>query len=386
MPETNGHGNGTAHGGDGHRLASLTLVPRAATRSAAKDFKSDQEVRWCPGCGDYAILAAFQAFLPELEVPRENIVVISGIGCSSRLPYYVNSYGMHSIHGRAPAIATGLAASRPDLSVWVITGDGDALSIGGNHLIHALRRNVNIKVLLFNNRIYGLTKGQYSPTSERGKVTKSTPFGSLDHPFNPVSLALGADASFVARTIDSDRRHLTSVLRAAADHQGAAFIEIYQNCPIFNDDAFAPLKEASAADQRLIRLEHGEPVRFAGGSRGLRFGPQGQLEAVEVTAAAAAEGPGRSDAAAEGPGKSDAAADEGTLITHDAHRADPSYAFALSRLDASDFRHTPVGVFRQVEQPSYDQLMAEQIEAAKQRSGSGDLAALLAGNDTWEVN
>jgi 2-oxoglutarate ferredoxin oxidoreductase subunit beta len=309
------------------------------------------------------------------------------------LPYYVNSYGMHSIHGRAPAIATGLAASRPDLSVWVITGDGDALSIGGNHLIHALRRNVNIKILLFNNRIYGLTKGQYSPTSERGKVTKSTPFGSLDHPFNPVSLALGADASFVARTIDSDRRHLTSVLRAAADHQGAAFIEIYQNCPIFNDDAFAPLKDASAADQRLVKLEHGEPVRFAGGSRGLRFGPQGQLEAVEVAAAegpgksdAAAAGPGKSDAAAAGPGKSDAAADESTLITHDAHRADPSYAFALSRLDASDFRHTPVGVFRQVEQPSYDQLMAEQIEAAKQRSGPGDLAALLAGNDTWEVN
>jgi 2-oxoglutarate ferredoxin oxidoreductase subunit beta len=373
MPETNGHGTaagkqgasgqGAGSQGDGHRLASLTLVPRAATRSAAKDFKSDQEVRWCPGCGDYAILAAFQAFLPELEVPRENIAVISGIGCSSRLPYYVNSYGMHSIHGRAPAIATGLASSRPDLSVWVITGDGDALSIGGNHLIHALRRNVNIKILLFNNRIYGLTKGQYSPTSERGKVTKSTPFGSLDHPFNPVSLALGADATFVARTIDSDRRHLTSVLRAAADHQGAAFIEIYQNCPIFNDDAFAPLKEASATGQRLIKLEHGEPVRFAGDTRGLRFGPFGQLEAVEVTAA-----------------------DEDSLITHDARRADPSYAFALSRLDTSDFRHTPIGVFRQVEQPSYDQLMAEQIEAARQRSGPGDLAALLAGNDTWEVN
>jgi 2-oxoglutarate/2-oxoacid ferredoxin oxidoreductase subunit beta len=369
MPETNGHGtegaggHAAGHQGEGHRLASLTLVPRAATRSAAKDFKSDQEVRWCPGCGDYAILAAFQAFLPELEVPRENIAVVSGIGCSSRLPYYVNSYGMHSIHGRAPAIATGLASSRPDLSVWVITGDGDALSIGGNHLIHALRRNVNIKILLFNNRIYGLTKGQYSPTSERGKVTKSTPFGSLDHPFNPVSLALGADATFVARTIDSDRRHLTSVLRAAADHQGTAFIEIYQNCPIFNDDAFAPLKEASATGQRLIKLEHGEPVRFAGDTRGLRFGPLGQLEAVEVSAAG-----------------------EGSLITHDAHRADPSYAFALSRLDTSDFRHTPIGVFRQVEQPSYDQLMAEQIEAARQRGGPGDLAALLAGNDTWEVN
>jgi 2-oxoglutarate ferredoxin oxidoreductase subunit beta len=393
MPETNGHGAAGGRAGEGHRLRSLTLVPQSAIRSAAKDFKSDQEVRWCPGCGDYAILAAFQAFLPELEVPRENIVVISGIGCSSRLPYYVNSYGMHSIHGRAPAIATGLAASRPDLSVWVITGDGDALSIGGNHLIHALRRNVNIKILLFNNRIYGLTKGQYSPTSERGKVTKSTPFGSLDHPFNPVSLALGADASFVARTIDSDRRHLTSVLRAAADHQGAAFIEIYQNCPIFNDDAFAPLKEASANDQRLIKLEHGEPVRFAGGSRGLRFGRHGELEAVEVAAAegpgksdTAAEGPGKSDTAAEGPGKSDTAADADALITHDAHRRDPSYAFALSRLDSSDFRHTPVGVFRQVEQPSYDQLMAEQIEAARSRSGPGDLAALLAGHDTWEVN
>jgi len=356
----NGANDGAADAA--HRLRSLTLVPVADEKLTTKDFKSDQEVRWCPGCGDYAILAAFQAFLPELEVPRENLVIISGIGCSSRLPYYVDSYGMHSIHGRAPAIATGLASTRPDLSVWVITGDGDALSIGGNHLIHALRRNVNIKILLFNNRIYGLTKGQYSPTSERGKVTKSTPFGSLDHPFNPASLALGADASFVARTIDSDRRHLTSVLRAAADHQGAAFIEIYQNCPIFNDDAFAPLKQASATADRLIKLEHGEPVRFAGGTRGLRFGPHGELEAVEVSTA-----------------------DEATLITHDAHRADPSYAFALSRLDTADFRHTPVGVFRQVEQPSYDQLMAEQIDAARSRSGPGDLAALLAGNDTWEV-
>jgi 2-oxoglutarate/2-oxoacid ferredoxin oxidoreductase subunit beta len=377
MSETNGHGPqaGSAAGGAGdepgdepgdehsRRLASLTLVPKATVRSATKDFKSDQEVRWCPGCGDYAILAAFQAFLPELEVPRENVVVISGIGCSSRLPYYVDTYGMHSIHGRAPAIATGLAASRPDLSVWVITGDGDALSIGGNHLIHALRRNVNIKILLFNNRIYGLTKGQYSPTSEQGKVTKSTPFGSLDHPFNPVSLALGADASFVARTIDSDRKHLTSVLRAAADHQGAAFIEIYQNCPIFNDDAFEPLKAPASAGERLIRLEHGAPVRFGpGGSQGLRFGHHGELEAVEV----------------EG-------ADPGTLITHDAHRADPSYAFALSRLDSADFRHTPVGVLRQVEQSSYDQLMAEQLAAAQARSGPGDLGVLLAGHDTWEV-
>jgi 2-oxoglutarate/2-oxoacid ferredoxin oxidoreductase subunit beta len=346
------------------RPASLTLVPVADEKLGTKDFKSDQEVRWCPGCGDYAILAAFQSFLPELEIPRENLVMISGIGCSSRLPYYVDSYGMHSIHGRAPAIATGLAASRPDLSVWVITGDGDALSIGGNHLIHALRRNVNIKILLFNNRIYGLTKGQYSPTSEQGKVTKSTPFGSLDTPFNPVSLALGAEASFVARTIDSDRKHLTSVLRAAADHRGTAFVEIYQNCPIFNDDAFVPLTSPESRDDTLIRLEHGEPVRFgADGSRGLRFGRTGSLEAVDV-----------------------AGADPDSLVVHDAHAADPSYAFALSRLDSADFAHTPIGVFRQQPRASYDDLMAEQIAAARARQGEGDLAELLAGSDTWQVS
>src|ERR1700754_1353633 len=234
-----------------------------------KDFKSDQEVRWCPGCGDYAILAALQSFMPELGLERERIVFVSGIGCAARFPYYMQTYGMHSIHGRAPAIATGLATARPDLSVWVVSGDGDALSIGGNHLIHALRRNVNIKILMFNNQIYGLTKGQYSPTSEQGKITKSTPFGSLDMPFNPVSLALGAEASFVARSIDSDRKHLQSVMRAAADHKGSAFIEIFQNCPIFNDDAFAPVKEPKAPG--LIRLEHGQPVRF---------GPEGSLGLV----------------------------------------------------------------------------------------------------------
>ncbi len=358
-----------SHANDGagdaaHRLRSLTLVPVADDKLSTKDFKSSQEVRWCPGCGDYAILAAFQSFLPELEVPRENLVIISGIGCSSRLPYYVDSYGMHSIHGRAPAIATGLASTRQDLSVWVITGDGDALSIGGNHLIHALRRNVNIKILLFNNRIYGLTKGQYSPTSEQGKVTKSTPFGSLDTPFNPISLALGAEASFVARTIDSDRKHLTSVLRAAADHKGAAFVEIYQNCPIFNDDAFAPLKEPESRDQRLIRLEQGELIRFGPGySKGLRFGRYGTLEPVDVT---------------EG-------ASEGSLLVHDARVPDPSYAFALSRLDNSDFAHTPIGVFRQVPRDSYDELMAAQIADARERQGDGDLAALLAGPDTWQV-
>ena len=359
----------SSHANDGageaaRRLGSLTLVPVADEKLSTKDFKSSQEVRWCPGCGDYAILAAFQSFLPDLEVPRENLVIISGIGCSSRLPYYVDSYGMHSIHGRAPAIATGLAATRPDLSVWVITGDGDALSIGGNHLIHALRRNINIKILLFNNRIYGLTKGQYSPTSEQGKVTKSTPFGSLDTPFNPVSLARGAEASFVARTIDSDRKHLTSVLRAAADHKGAAFVEIYQNCPIFNDDAFVPLKEPESREQRLVRLEHGELIRFGPDhTRGLRFGRYGALEPVDVT---------------EG-------LDEGSLIVHNARVADPSYAFALSRLDSTDFAHTPIGVFRQVPRDSYDELMTAQISDARARQGDGDLAALLAGPDTWQV-
>src|SRR5215469_4972433 len=356
--------NGMANDGAdaaAHRPASLTLVPVADDKLTTKDFKSDQEVRCCPGCGDYAILAAFQAFLPELQIPRENLAIVSGIGCAARLPYYLNSYGLHSIHGRAPAIATGLAASRPDLSVWVITGDGDALSIGGNHLIHSLRRNVNIKILLFNNRIYGLTKGQYSPTSEQGKVTKSTPYGSLDYPFNPVSLALGAEASFVARSVDSDRKHLQSVLRAAADHQGAAFIEIFQNCPIFNDDAFAPIKEASAPG--LIRLADGEPVRYGpDGSMGLTYGPYGALTAVAVDSVPASE-----------------------LIVHDVARADPSYAFALSRLDSSDFSHTPIGVFRSVSRPSYDELMADQIAAAE-ASGKGDLASLLAGNDTWEVN
>ena len=347
-----------------HRPASLTLVPVADDKLSTKDFKSDQEVRWCPGCGDYAILAAFQSFLPELGIPRENLVIISGIGCSSRLPYYVDSYGMHSIHGRAPAIATGVAATRPDLSVWVITGDGDALSIGGNHLIHALRRNINIKILLFNNRIYGLTKGQYSPTSERGKVTKSSPYGSLDTPFNPLSLAVGAEASFVARTIDSDRKHLTSVLRAAADHRGASLVEIYQNCPIFNDDAFAPLTDPATRDDRLIRLEHEQPVRFgADRDKGLRIGRYGSLEAVEV-----------------------AGADEGSLLVHDAHTADPAYAFALSRLGGADFTHTPIGVFRKVARPSYDELMSAQLEEARAKQGEGDLTALLAGPDTWQVS
>src|SRR5881398_3821142 len=237
-------------------------MPETPLKLTMKDFKTDQEVRWCPGCGDYAILAAMQSFMPELGIERERTVFISGIGCAARFPYYMNTYGMHSIHGRAPAIATGLAVARPDLDVWVVTGDGDGLSIGGNHLIHALRRNVNLTILLFNNQIYGLTKGQYSPTSEVGKVTKSTPMGSLDYPFNPVSLALGADATFVGRAMDSDRKGLTEVLRQAAEHQGTSLVEIYQNCNVFNDAAFEQVTGKEVRPDMLIPLEHGEPIRF----------------------------------------------------------------------------------------------------------------------------
>ncbi|GAA2614569.1 MULTISPECIES: 2-oxoacid:ferredoxin oxidoreductase subunit beta [Streptomyces] len=353
-----------AEAADGARTL-LSLVPKAESKQSMKDFKSDQEVRWCPGCGDYAVLAAVQGFMPELGLAKENIVFVSGIGCSSRFPYYMNTYGMHSIHGRAPAIATGLATSRRDLSVWVVTGDGDALSIGGNHLIHALRRNVNLKILLFNNRIYGLTKGQYSPTSEVGKITKSTPMGSLDAPFNPVSLAIGAEASFVARTVDSDRKHLTEVLRQAADHQGTALVEIYQNCNIFNDGAFEVLKDKDQAQEAVIRLEDGQPIRFGtDGAKGVVRNPAtGDLEVVEVTAA-----------------------NEGRILVHDARNASATTAFALSRLADPDTLHrTPIGVFRSVERPVYDTLMADQLDAAIDRSGKGDLGALLTGNDTWTV-
>lgn len=344
---------------------ALSLVPKAEGKQSMKDFKSDQEVRWCPGCGDYAVLAAVQGFMPELGLAKENIVFVSGIGCSSRFPYYMNTYGMHSIHGRAPAIATGLAAARRDLSVWVVTGDGDALSIGGNHLIHALRRNVNLKILLFNNRIYGLTKGQYSPTSEVGKITKSTPMGSLDAPFNPLSLAIGAEAGFVARTVDSDRKHLTQVLREAAAHPGTALVEIYQNCNIFNDGAFEALKDKEQAEEAVIRLEHGQPIRFGvDGAKGVvRNQATGDLEVVAVTPE-----------------------NEGRILVHDAHASSPTTAFALSRLAHPDtLHHTPIGVLRDVRRPVYDDQMSTQIDAAVERKGKGDLGALLAGNDTWTV-
>jgi 2-oxoglutarate ferredoxin oxidoreductase subunit beta len=349
-------------------------VPAADGPQNRKDFTSDQEVRWCPGCGDYAVLAAVQSFLPELGLKRENIVFVSGIGCSSRFPYYLDTYGMHSIHGRAPAIATGLATAREDLSVWVVTGDGDALSIGGNHLIHALRRNVNLKILLFNNRIYGLTKGQYSPTSEPGKVTKSTPMGSIDHPFNPVSLALGAEATFVARTVDSDRKHLTEVLRAAAEHRGTALVEIYQNCPIFNDGAFDAIKGAKDSDaaNAIIPLRHGEPIRFGvpdadgvGGKGVVRDPATGGVGVVEVTAD-----------------------NEADLIVHDAHADDPTTAFALSRLTDGGYLHqAPIGIFRQVDRATYDDQARDQVATASQGTDDKRLAlsGLLNGGDTWTV-
>lgn len=329
-----------------------------------KDFTSDQEVRWCPGCGDYAVLKAVQGFLPDLGLRRENIVFVSGIGCSSRFPYYLETYGMHSIHGRAPAIATGIATMRSDLSVWVVTGDGDGLSIGGNHLIHAMRRNVNMTILLFNNQIYGLTKGQYSPTSEPGKVTKSTPMGSLDHPFNPLSLAIGAEATFVARTIDSDRKHLTSVLAAAAAHKGTSFVEILQNCPIFNDGAFDSVKNPETRDDAIIPLVDGEPIRF---------GVDGHLAAI------------RDDAGGVRIVEADSV-DVADILTHQVAAADPSVAFALSRLGGGEGR-TPIGVFRAVERAAYDELARDQVAAAGERPADprAALSDLLHAGDTWTI-
>jgi 2-oxoglutarate ferredoxin oxidoreductase subunit beta len=345
-------------------IGGLDGVPTTDQKQTAKDFTSDQEVRWCPGCGDYAVLAAVRQFLPTLGIKRENTVFISGIGCSSRFPYYLNTYGMHSIHGRAPTIASGLAVTRPDLSVWVVTGDGDALSIGGNHLIHALRRNVNLKILLFNNRIYGLTKGQYSPTSEVGKVTKSTPMGSVDHPFNPISLALGAEATVIGRAVDSDRKGLTEVLGAAAAHRGSALVEIFQDCPIFNDGSFDVLRKGDDAAERIIPLRHGEPIRF---------GPEAE------------DGLGTYAVVQEGFGLRVAKIDEvdaDQVVVHDA--ADHNLAFALSRLSDQDLTHTVTGIFRNVDRVTYDDATRAQVAQAT-ATGSADLQALLNGRDTWTI-
>ncbi|HSL57162.1 MAG TPA: 2-oxoacid:ferredoxin oxidoreductase subunit beta [Acidimicrobiales bacterium] len=327
-----------------------------------KDWSSDQEVRWCPGCGDYSILTAVQMMMPDLGVRREDTVFVSGIGCAARFPYYMNTYGMHSIHGRAPAIATGLAMARPDLHVWVIGGDGDLLSIGGNHLIHALRRNVNLNILLFNNQIYGLTKGQYSPTSEVGKVTKSTPFGSLDHPFNPVSLALGAQATFVARTHDMDRKHMQEMFQRAHAHRGAAIVEIYQNCNVFNNGAFEQITSKQARDSMLIPLVHGEPIRF---------GAEREMGVVMRD--------GRAELAAV------ADVGEDAIVVHDERSPDASLAFALSQLADGPHQPTPVGVFRAIERPEYAEQASKQLALANEQRGPGDLGALLRSGATWEV-
>lgn len=339
------------------------IAPPALT---AKDFATDQEVRWCPGCGDYSILAQVQKVLPQIGIPRENIVIISGIGCSSRFPYYTNTYGMHSIHGRATAIASGLKASRPDLSVWIVTGDGDGLSIGGNHTIHLLRRNFNVNILLFNNQIYGLTKGQYSPTSEERKVTKSTPMGSLDHPFNPLALAMGADASFIARAMDRDVKHLQAMLLRAQEHRGSSFLEIYQNCNIFNDGAFEVFTEKASKPEETLFLEQGQPLIYgADKNKGIRLdGYKPQLVRLD-----------------EGFSADD-------LWVHD--ERDFFKAQILTRFFdnpvAEGHLPRPFGVFYATDRPCYEEQMELQLEEALAIKGRGDLDKLLQGKETWTIH
>ncbi|MCK6455137.1 MAG: 2-oxoacid:ferredoxin oxidoreductase subunit beta [Phycisphaerae bacterium] len=329
----------------------------------AKDFTTDQDVRWCPGCGDYSILAQMKKVLPTLGIPKENFVFVSGIGCSSRFPYYVETYGFHGIHGRAPAIATGVKAARPDLSVWVATGDGDGLSIGGNHMIHTMRRNVDLKILLFNNRIYGLTKGQYSPTSELGKLTKSSPMGTVDNPIHPCSLAVGAECTFIARALDADVKHLEYVLQRAAAHKGTAFVEIYQNCNVFNDGAFdyAAVKDHRA--EHVLYLEHGKPMIFGKNrDKGIRLNG---LEPEVVTL---------------GNGMT-----EDDLLFHDESASEPVLALMLSRMTHPQFPE-PLGIFRAVKRPTFDELLDEQVKNATKRLGRGRLAAMYDDGETWEVS
>jgi 2-oxoglutarate ferredoxin oxidoreductase subunit beta len=343
-------------------MSTATIAPQALT---AKDFATDQEVRWCPGCGDYSILKQVQTIMPGLGIPKENIVIVSGIGCSSRFPYYMNTYGMHSIHGRATAIASGLKAVRPELSVWIVTGDGDGLSIGGNHTIHLLRRNFDVNVMLFNNQIYGLTKGQYSPTSESNKVTKSTPYGSIDHPFNPMALALGADATFIARSMDRDPKHLQEMLKRSHAHKGASFLEIYQNCNIFNDGAFEVFTEKSSKAEQAIFLEQGQPLVFgAQKNKGIRLDGLRPV-VVELGAEYSAE----------------------DLWIHDEH--DFYKAQILTRMfdDPRIEGHfpRPFGVFYQGFRPTYEEQLNFQVEDAFSKKGPGDLDKLLAGKETWTI-
>ena len=336
-----------------------------AVKVSRKDFVSDQDVRWCPGCGDYSILANVQRVMPELGVPRENVVFVSGIGCSSRFPYYMNTYGFHTIHGRAPAFATGIKACRPELSVWIVTGDGDGLSIGGNHMLHTIRRNIDTQILLFNNQIYGLTKGQYSPTSEVGIKTKSTPQGSIDHPVDPIAFALGCGATFVARTIDVDAKHMQSVLKRAHEHKGTAFVEILQNCPVFNDGIWDELQDRKTRSKASMVLEHGEPLVFGapGERRGIVF-KDGVPSVIDLA--------------------DDQDPAEAGVVVHDERSASASYAGILATLQRPDFP-LPVGVFRAVEKPTYESMLQSQVDQAVERQGRGDLKALLNSGDTWQV-
>ena len=340
----------------------VTKENTAAIKYTAKDFQTNQDVRWCPGCGDYSILAQVQRIMPDLNIPREKIVFVSGIGCSSRFPYYMDTYGFHSIHGRATAIASGVKLARPDLSVWVITGDGDGLSIGGNHMIHLMRRNINVNIMLFNNQIYGLTKGQYSPTSEFGKVTKSTPFGSIDYPFNPAALALGSSCSFVARSMDRDPKHLQSVLKRAAEHSGTSFVEIYQNCNVFNDGAFFQLTEKDTRDEAVVYLEHDKPLVFGKNrDKGLKldgFTPS----VVSLT---------------------DGSHSVNDLIVHNEH--DSTLAFILANMTYNPALPRPIGIFQAIERSTYDHEMTLQIGRAMEKKGRGTLETLLSSGETWEI-
>lgn len=326
------------------------------------DFASDQDVRWCPGCGDYSILAQMKKVLPTLGTAPENLVFISGIGCSSRFPYYMDTYGIHSIHGRAPAFATGLKATRPELEVWVITGDGDALSIGGNHLMHCIRRNLDINIVLFNNRIYGLTKGQYSPTSPLGKVTKSTPMGAIDNPIHPLSVAIGCDGTFVARSIDVNIKHLSSILKRAAEHRGTSFIEVYQNCNVFNDGAWDYATDRATRADNVVELEHGKPLIFGKDrDKGIRLNGM-EPEVVEL-----------------GKGIT-----EDDLLFHDEKAVEPSLAYLLSRMRHPEFPE-PIGVFRAIDAPKYDELLNQQVGDAREKQGDGDLKTLFTSGNTWTV-
>jgi 2-oxoglutarate ferredoxin oxidoreductase subunit beta len=360
-PETAGSkgatvGDGGAKGSNGAGAATVALTK--------KDFQTDQEVRWCPGCGDYAILNAVQQVFPTLGIPREKFVFVSGIGCSSRFPYYMNTYGFHTIHGRAPAIATGIKIANPDLQVWIATGDGDALSIGGNHLIHALRRNIDLKILMFNNKIYGLTKGQYSPTSEQFKKTKSTPYGSPDRPFDPIALALGAGATFVARGVDVMIPHLKEILQQAANHRGSAFVEILQNCNIFNDGAWEAWVERELRDDRLVGLEHGKPLVFGKESKRAVVRTEEGLRVAPFDAAAPPAG----------------------LVTHDASREDPALAFELAHFGNHPNHPMPIGVFRSISHPTFEVLVKEQMATVRAKKGPGSLEELITAGETWVVS